>query len=225
MVFELFKSRGESGIEMIESQIAEMLSTASATFEMATNSLLRRVEPDEIGKKLRKRDKSINKAERAIRRELVVHAGVRGGTADIPTLLAYMAISKDIERVGDNAKDLWDLAAAGVDFRQSLDVATIEGDIDWVAKLIVETARIFADRDASSAHEILNENDEYKDTLEERMLASLAATGMAGQAAARALFYRYLQRIVSHLMNVMTSVVMPLDRIDYWDEDKADRLE
>jgi hypothetical protein len=35
--------------------------------------------------------------------------------------------------------------------------------------------------------------------------------------------YRYVNRIFAHLMNVMTAVVMPLDRLDYWDENKMDR--
>ncbi len=33
----------------------------------------------------------------------------------------------------------------------------------------------------------------------------------------------YVNRIIAHLMNVMTAVVMPLDRLDYWDEDTIDR--
>ena len=222
MVFELFRPKGENPVDTIEAHIAEMLSTGSKTFSMATDALFRRVEPDDVGKKLRKRDKSINRAERAIRRELVVHAGVRGRTADIPTLLAYMAISKDIERVGDITKDMWDLAVAGLDLSAEPDVGQLDRDVARVADLIVETARIFGERDAASAGTVLNENDEYKDELEERMLGEIHAEhGGPG----RALFYRYLQRIVAHLMNVMTSVVMPLDRIDYWDEDKADRLE
>lgn len=225
MVFELFKSRGgESQIDTIEGQIGEMLATASQTFDMATGALLRRVEPEDVGKKLRKRDKSINRAERAIRRELVVHAGVRGGQADIPTLLVYMSISKDIERVGDITKDLWDLAVYGVDLRGP-DSTTVQEDIERVAALIIETARVFAERDASAATTMLNANDEYKEALEERMLVQIESTDSAGDAAARALFYRYLHRIVAHLTNVMTSVVMPFDRLDYWDEDKADRLD
>ena len=55
------------------------------------------------------------------------------------------------------------------------------------------------------------------------MLDQLAATESASVAVARALLYRYVNRIVAHLMNVMTAVVMPLDRLDYWDEDKMDR--
>ena len=41
---------------------------------------------------------------------------------------------------------------------------------------------------------------------------------------ARALAYRYVKRVVAHLMNVLSSVVMPLDQIDSFDEDPEDRI-
>jgi hypothetical protein len=43
------------------------------------------------------------------------------------------------------------------------------------------------------------------------------------QAVAQALTYRYLKRIVAHLLNVLSAVVMPVDRLDYFDEDPEDR--
>lgn len=41
-------------------------------------------------------------------------------------------------------------------------------------------------------------------------------------AVAAALFYPYVMRITAHLMNVPTAMVMPSERLDYWDEDKID---
>jgi len=39
----------------------------------------------------------------------------------------------------------------------------------------------------------------------------------------RALAARYLKRVVAHLTNVLSAVVMPIDRLDYFDEDPEDR--
>jgi hypothetical protein len=47
-------------------------------------------------------------------------------------------------------------------------------------------------------------------------------TGPMG--VARALAHRYLKRIVAHVMNILSAVVMPLDRLDYFDEDPEDRV-
>jgi phosphate uptake regulator len=223
VVFELFKARSDSQVDVIEGQIGEMLSTTHETFVMAMDALFRRADPVEVGKPLRKADKSVNKVERSIRRSLVVHAGVHGTQADAPLLFTYMSISKDIERIGDMTKDMFDLAAAGVDLTGTPNAGDIDDHARAVAGLILETARIFAERDAEAATRLLNRCDDLKDRYEELMLAQLASTGDVSEAVARALLYRYINRIISHLMNVMTAVVMPLDRLDYWDEDKMDR--
>lgn len=222
MVFDLFRGSGESQVEAIETEIAQMLATSGETFQLAMDALVRAVPPDSVGKTLRKRDKSINKVERAIRRQLIVHAGVRGSDADVPLLFVYMSIAKDIERVGDLAKDMWDLAAAGADMSNESALGEVRAVGDTVARLIAETSRVFGSRDTDAAISVLNESDAAVDRYEELMLAQLAAD-TAGPAVARALFYRYVMRITAHLMNVLTAVVMPFERLDYWDEDKIDR--
>lgn len=222
MVFELFRGSGESQVESIEEEISTMLSTASETFRMALDALTRRTEPDTVGKQLRKRDRSINRVERAIRRRLIVHAGVRGALADAPVLFVYMSIAKDIERVGDLAKDMWDLAAAGADMSSGELLETADKVGEKVMRLIDETSRVFGERDAEAAIEILNASDMDVEEYERRMLSQLEGEA-AAPAVAASLFYRYVTRITSHLMNVLTAVVMPFERLDYWDEKKIDR--
>ncbi len=221
MVFDLFRGSGESQIESIEEEVGKMLATAYDNFQLAIDALVRRVDPSEIGSTLRKRDKTINRVERAIRRQLIVHAGVRGSQADVPLLFVYMSIAKDIERVGDMSKDLWDLAAAGADMSGN-DCATVTGVASDVSTLITDAARVFRERDADAAIAILNEADEAVDRYETEMLAQFTYPD-ASRAVPLALFYRYVMRITAHLMNVLTAVVMPFERLDYWDEDKIDR--
>ncbi len=223
MVFQLFSGKGESQIERIESQIQEMFKDCGRTLDLATSALLERVAAAEVGKKLRKRDRSVNRLEREIRRELVVHAGVRGAAADIPVILVYMSIIKDIERVGDYAKNLWDVANAGGRITGLPEADEIEADIAWVRQLIDRAAVIFADRDADAAQEALNEADAKLDEFDEMVIGQLTSERPSREGVPIALVARYLKRIAAHLMNVMTAVVMPLDRLDYWDEDKADR--
>jgi phosphate uptake regulator len=222
MVFELFRGSGESQVEAIEAEVAEMLATTAETFELAVGALTRHVQPDEVGSHLRKRDRSINRVERSIRRQLVVHAGVRGSQADVPLLFVYMSIAKDIERVGDLAKDMWDLAAAGADMSSEPDLTTVTEVGNMVSALIADTARVFGERDTEAAISILNRADETVDRYEAEMHAQLEGSD-AAVSVARALFYRYVTRITAHLMNVLTAVVMPFERLDYWDEDKIDR--
>jgi hypothetical protein len=46
----------------------------------------------------------------------------------------------------------------------------------------------------------------------------VASDRPAGQAVAEALYYQYIKRIVAHLMNVLSSLVMPVDKLDFFDE-------
>ena len=223
MVVGLFKGTSNDQVDVIEQQIGEMLATTQETFQMAMDALFRRVDPAEVAKPLRKADKSVNRVERSIRRSLVVHAGVHGAEIDAPLLLTYMSISKDIERVGDITKDMWDLAASGVDLRNAPNQADIDEHATAIAGLMLDTAQVFARRDTEAAAQFLKEADVVKDRYEELMLEQLSSEDRASVAVGRALLYRYINRIVAHLMNVMTAVVMPLDRLDYWDEDKMDR--
>ena len=158
-----------------------------------------------------------------MRRELVVHVSVRGTAADIPLVLASMSVVKDAERIGDFSKNIWDIANSGIDLSNAEDLKTLITYRDRISRLIAETARVFRDRDAAAAHEMLKEGDLLQDEYDVHIDAQLHTDQPAREAVPRALLYRYFKRITAHLMNILTSLVMPIDRLDYYDEDKADR--
>ena len=49
------------------------------------------------------------------------------------------------------------------------------------------------------------------------------STEPAVVAVPRALLYRFLKRVTAHSLNVVSAVVMPVDRLDYFDEDDETR--
>ena len=65
--------------------------------------------------------------------------------------------------------------------------------------------------------------DAVLDEYDECVRTQLKSDAPAQEAVPRALLCRYLKRITGHLMNVITSLVMPLERLDYYDEKKSDR--
>lgn len=223
MVFELFKGHGDSQLELIESQVQEMLADCGRTFDLAMESLLGEEPAESVGKELRKTDRRVNRAERAIRRELIVHAAVRMAAADVPLILIYMSIIKDIERIGDYSKNIWDMAAAGADFLQLPERDLLVSHASRTRALIDDTARVFRDRDSEAASELLPEVDGWLDEYDEIVIGQLSSERPSREGVPVALYYRYLKRITAHMMNVLTAIVMPVDRLDYWDEDKADR--
>jgi phosphate uptake regulator len=224
MVMEFFKGGVDRHLEEIVGQIAQMLADSRHTFDLATDALFTGGNADVVGPEVRKSDKRVNKAERAVRRALVVHTSVRGGQADMPLVLAAMSIVKDAERIGDNSKNIWDLAHYGIDLSQAPDRDEMLRHRNATSRLIIDTARIFSERDSAAAEELLKSLDAVLDQYDRHVEEQLASDGPARQAVARALLYRYLKRITANAMNVLTSLVMPIDRLDFYDEDKADRL-
>ncbi|HSM02328.1 MAG TPA: PhoU domain-containing protein [Acidimicrobiia bacterium] len=224
MVLEFFKGGADRQLEGIERRIVVMLQDCRHAFDLSMTALLAGGDPTTVGPEVRTTDIRVNKAERAVRRELVVHVSVRGAKADLPMVLATMSIVKDVERIGDYAKNVWDLTAEGIDFSSAPDRDDLVAWRSRTSSAIGDVARVFQDRDTAAAHEMIKAFDEILDECDERITSQLTSPESPREAVPRALLFRYLKRIYAHLMNVLSSLVMPLDRLDYYDEDKADRV-
>jgi phosphate transport system protein len=218
----LFRTASQHGLDTVERTIREMLDDDRHAFDAATSTLLASAPTETVGPDLLETDRRVNAAERTVRRELVVHASV-SGPADLPAMLAYMSIVKDVERIGDYAKNIFDLANTGVDLSAATDHADLVAIRDRVSQLIGETAEALAERDEDRAWQLSREGDGMLDDFDVRVDALIVAEDPARFAVPRALYFRHCKRIVAHLMNVLSSIVMPLDRLDYFDEDRATR--
>jgi phosphate uptake regulator len=151
----------------------------------------------------------------AIRRELVVHGTVHGSST-FPDLLVLMSLAKDAERIGDYSKHLLELGA----LRPNL------GDEDERRALKEKGARLL--EMLGSGREAFESGDEGRASaflenireLEEECAAAIVAGVMRtqGNAAARVLALRHFKRIARHLGNIVSSIVLPLDQLDRFDE-------
>jgi phosphate transport system protein len=222
VVLRFLRDEGGGRIERIEASLQRMLVDDAHAFDLAMAALVGGTSPHDVGAELRATDHRVNEAEREIRRELVVHASVHGGL-DTPAVLVYMSIVKDVERVGDYAKNLFDVAADGGQLHDVSDTEHLQALRDQVAGFIEHCRSTFAARDAERARALLTEGDELLDHFDDLVSALVGGQDQGDKAVARALTHRYFKRIVAHLMNVLSSVVMPIDRIDYFDEDPEDR--
>jgi len=223
MVLEFFKGGADQTLEEIELTIAEMLLTNRHTFDLAINTVMGGTDPASVGNEIRKSDRSVNKAERRIRKELVVHTSVRGSQADLPRVLVAMSVIKDAERIGDYAKNIWDLGDAGIDLSEAEDIEALRAMRDRTSRLLADCAVIYGERDSEAVHSLVPKLDDWLDEYDACLIDQLASAGSARDAVSRALLCRYLKRITAHTMNVITSLVMPVHRLDYYDEKKADR--
>jgi phosphate transport system protein len=224
MVFDFFRGGGQSTIEEVEQTLVEMMCNAHEVYEEAMGAVFGGGKSKETKKSVKKTDKEINVAQQEVRRALVMHASVNP-TTDLADTLAYMSVVKDVERVGDYSKNLYDLAKYGADFTTSEDYSYLAEYRDRVGQLMKDAADVFQARDEEAAQQLINKADSFLDGYDENVKLAFNSEGPASDAVARALYFRFLKRITAHVMNLMTALVAPIHRLDYYDEAKEDRVE
>ena len=206
-----------SGLDEIMRFFEQMLEDGRHVFDAASNALLGGADPNVVKDDLWATDKRINANERRIRRRLITHAAAHGHT-EFPVCLALMSVVKDAERIGDYAKNIFDLAFIEAKVLESShkDLVAIK---DTTSRLLAKSRNIYDTQDVDGARAFIGECESLQGRCEEKLRALCLVEG--ANAAATALIYRYIKRILAHSMNIITSVVMPLDLLDYYDEDKG----
>lgn len=221
-MFEFFKGTGPSAIESVESTLVGMLRDGSEVFETATDALFGGGKSKATKREVRSTDAEINRAQQAVRRELMMHVAV-ADAMDLPAVLRYMSVVKDAERVGDYAKNIYDLVRYGADFENAPDREHLEAYRLAVGDLILQAASVFESLDENRAAELLAKADGFLDEHDAEVKAAFRSTGEVSDAVARALYFRFLKRITAHVMNTLTALVKPVDQLDYYDEAVEDR--
>lgn len=215
MIWQAFRSGASGpGLENMVGHVAEMLGHARHIFDEAMSALLAGASPDALADDIFGTDRRINELEREVRRELIVHVSVHG-TADITAALVVLMVSRKVERIGDNAKNIYDLATYDVDLSQAEDAPQLREDRDEVSQMMWTAAEVFRHEDADRGQAFLDRSRQLQRIYDDRVADLVRSAGRADHAVPRALLYRYLKRIVANLEGVVAGVVQPLEMIDY----------
>jgi phosphate uptake regulator len=195
----------------------EMLDITQEMFTEAKESLRQR-EDSEIDLGIKETDKKVNSYEREVRRMVIKHLVVIG-PPDLPSGLVLISIIIDIERIGDYAKNMVELA---LDHPGKLHGGKFEEIVSRIEKGLednfTQTKKCFKKEDANIALVLLDKYAWVNDACDEIVTAVVKEKDKnigPGDAAALVLYTRWLKRINSHLRNITTSVVNPFDRIGF----------
>ncbi len=166
-----------------------------------------------------KQDVQVNKLERKIRKQVIAHLSLSGTAADLPYCLLLMSLVKDVERLGDYAKNLTEI----VDF-----YAGPLPDDEFVAELreirkgvetaFAATAEVFEKSDMDRAVALIQEGKSLAHRCDNLIESVAHSDHNASTTTAVVLGTRIYKRIGGHVLNVLSSVVMPLHKLDYYDE-------
>lgn len=205
-------------LDSIDAKLSEMLTNSMHAYDITMNCLLGDTNLETVREDLYNTDKAINELHREVRREMIIHSAVNSRNLDIPLLLSYMTMSKDIERIGDYCKNLFEIAETGNSFAKGDDLDTYMELKNDIGKLIVYLQSCLNLDDESKVQDLITLGSSLNNNLDERITALLEDKEKIQYPVATTLFYRYLKRIVSHIVNAATAIIMPTDQIDYLDE-------
>ena len=208
----------KESLDNIDAKLSEMLTNSMHTYDLAMNCLLGDTNLDTVRDDLYSTDKSINELHREVRREMIVHSAVNSRNLDIPLLLSYMTMSKDIERIGDYCKNLFEIAETGNTFAKGDDLDSYIELRNDIGKLIVYLQSCLALDDVSKVQDLITLGSSISSDIDVKITDLLEDKEKIQYPVATTLFFRYLKRIVSHIVNAATALIMPTDQRDYLDE-------
>lgn len=185
----------------------------------ASVASLRQSDTAEIPIDIYQIDKQINSYERDVRRKVMTHLTI-SGPADLAAGLVLVSVVIDIERIGDYAKNIYDLAKA---HPARLKAGSLEEELvsieERVTTLFKGMVNAFKTNDVEKSRLIMTD---YKQSLSaacesivNRIVAGETTDLNPADAATVVLYTRHLKRIAGHSRNILTSVVNPFDRIGY----------
>jgi phosphate transport system protein len=220
MVMSFFSKR-EGGLDHIVSRAVGMLGDARHSFDLATLALLTNTDTAAVEADIRDTDQRINHMEQQLRSELVVHVTVQG-SSDIGSVLGMILLLKKIERIGDQATNVLDLAESGVRMAGETDTEAMLAERGLISTMFGEAADLLAEpndgRTEEFAIRILALVAEHQAKIE----SYLHSDRPGREVVPRAIYYRYLKRIVANLLGIVRTAAGPLPSSITEEDDKDD---
>ena len=213
--------KGKDFLAKVFDEFKGMLDDSEEMFTAVCASLLDSADKSNLKERVYEIDSQINMLQKDIRRRIVEHLTLQP-TVDVTACLLLMSVVKDAERLGDYAKNLYEVTEL---LEKPIDRALFSEYFDGIDKDILtlfgqtKDAFIGADEDKAKlawSYEkgIAKECD--------RIVERVAQSGLSvNEAVCFALVARHFKRIMAHLVNIATSVILPLSELDYFDERRA----
>ena len=210
--------KGKDFISEVFGDFKHMLDDSEIMYKKVCSRLLDNQDVSDLKQRIYDIDKQVNLLQKNIRKRIVEHLTLQP-TVDVTACLLLMSVVKDAERLGDYCKNLYQVS----EFLEK------PMDRDLFDKYFNSLDREILDLFGKTREAFISANDiKAKSTWDyhirinkrcDKIVEEVAHSGLSvNEAVCFALIARYFKRIVSHLVNIATSVVLPLSDLDYFDE-------
>ncbi len=211
--------QGESLLSKMTKNFRKMLRNGRWMFEEVTDSWITGQDITEIRDELYDRDHEINLAQQKVRRRIVNHLAVNP-SGDLAACLILMSVVKDAERIGDYCKNMYEVIEhIRPEEGESEAFVVLQRMRDEILESYHAVIHAFVRSDEEAARSVIERNGPLAKECDGWVEKYLKGEEGGVNAVAYSLLFRYFKRVSGHLTNIATSVVAPVDQIDYYDED------
>jgi phosphate uptake regulator len=166
-----------------------------------------------------KLDQQLNDMQISVRRKVLEHLSINP-RQDTTGALVLVTIVVDIERVGDYAKNVIELAHLYPEKLCGIYCDRIRRFESEITINFTNTIKAFKEADTKLAEEVMENHSKLAPEIEQLIEDILNDKTLAGrEAVVYALLARFLKRVSAHLKNVASSVVNPFHRLGYKPEE------
>ncbi len=214
--------KGKDFLSQVLEEFKDMLDDTETMFKLVCRKLLDNEGEPGLKDRIYEIDKNVNTLQKNIRKRIIEHLSIQP-SVDVPTSLLLMSVVKDAERLGDYAKNLFEvigLLDSPIDKEKySKLFNNIEGDI---LNLFQQTKKAFIESDENKAAQSWIYKREIAIRCGETIKKLAKSNLSVNEAVCFTLIARYFKRLASHLTNIATSVILPLTDLDYFDETRRE---
>jgi len=215
--------RADDPLNSISQDFKEMLTINMEMANIVEPHIFSQTLSMEDQSKVYKLDVKVNKLERKIRKQIVAHASL--SRSNIAYCFTMMSIVKDAERVGDYVKNISEVKdLGGAEVPEGAVRTELQELISNAMLLLKEAAQVIESEDVDRALELV-EIGRQSGTRCDRLLIELAKTNYsAAETTAMVLLTRFYKRLGGHAMNIISSVIMPVHKVDFHDEKSMSKV-
>ncbi|MBN1521770.1 MAG: hypothetical protein JW928_04485 [Candidatus Aureabacteria bacterium] len=208
--------KGKDFLSEVLQEFGNMVDMTHIMYDTAITSLMEHKKDESSKKMIYSNDKKVNETEKDIRRRIIEHLAINP-SIDVPTCLILMSVVKDIERVGDYCKNLYEASELlEKPFSPELKekyltnlVQKLNEQFDFTKKAFLNSDKSLAEKVMALEGFIIHHADSFIDELARSDLD-------VNTVVCLVLGVRYIKRIAAHLANTASSVIMPVSDIDFY---------
>ncbi|MBU1133569.1 MAG: hypothetical protein KJ569_01505 [Candidatus Omnitrophica bacterium] len=210
--------KGKDFLNQVLEDFKNMLEDSHSMFTSVCSRLLHNEKEEDLEKKIYDIDRNVNDLEKDIRKRIIEHLSLQP-SVDVSTCLLLMSVVKDAERLGDYSKNLLEVANfLDKPINKEKYSGLFSNIEEKISELFKQAKAAFIESDEDKA--VMSwkyERDIAKRC--DKIVQELAKSSFSvNEAVCFTLIARYFKRLVAHLTNIATSVILPLSELDYFDE-------